>query len=253
MFPERRSGLSAEDGSAGAARAVMLEGVNAALRQEAELIRSRLLRAEPSPAVFRRALMSVPAIDRDAWVDLVFGLETPPEDGPELPRGCVPYLPCPVDALLRMIDIAKVEASDVFVDVGSGVGRAAALVHLLTGAATIGLEIQPALVQASRALSESLKVTRFSPVEGDASRLTGLITIGTVFFLYCPFSGNRLERVVDDLDSIARTRKIRICCVDVPLRPRPWLTPISAPAGDLTVYASRWAARADSPDECQSA
>ena len=42
------------------------------------------------------------------------------------------------------------QASDVFVDVGSGLGRAAALVHLMTGARAIGLEVQPALVAAAR-------------------------------------------------------------------------------------------------------
>ena len=55
----------------------------------------------------------------------------------------MPYLPCPVDTLLRVIEHAPLGAADVFVDVGSGLGRAAALVHLLTGARAVGLEVQP--------------------------------------------------------------------------------------------------------------
>ncbi len=207
-------------------------------RDSAERMRSLVASERVTPAVFRAALTEVAPADRDAWLDLVLGLDEIPDDGPELPRDCVPYLPCPVDALLRVVEHAGVQASDVFVDVGSGVGRAAALVHLLTGASAIGLEIQPALVLASRDLRTRLNVPRVAPVEGDAARLVGYITIGSIFFLYCPFSGARLEKVLDDLEEIARTRQIRVCCVDLPLPPRPWLTLDSPPSGDLAVYRS---------------
>lgn len=191
-----------------------------------------------APAEFRTALLGVAPAERDAWLDLVFGLDAIPEDGPDLPRGCVPYLPCSVDALLRLVDHAGVHASDVFVDVGAGVGRAAALVHLLTGAPAIGIEIQRALVLASQDLTARLNVSRCAQVEGDAAQLAGLITIGSVFFLYCPFSGERLEQVLDGLEAIARTRPIRVCCVDLPPLARPWLTPASPLADDLVVYRS---------------
>ncbi len=207
-------------------------------RESADWIRSLLVSARATPAVFRTALTEVPPTQRDAWLDSVLGLDAIPDDGPDLPRGCAPYLPCPVDAILRMVEHAGVNASDVVVDVGSGVGRAAALVHLLTGASAIGLEIQPALVLASRDLAARLNVSRFSPIEGDAVRLTGFMTIGSVFFLYCPFSGDRLEKVLDGLEPVARTRQIRVCCVDLRLPPRPWLTLASEPSSDLAVYRS---------------
>jgi precorrin-6B methylase 2 len=139
-----------------------------------------------------------------------------------------------------------VRPGDVFVDVGSGLGRVAALTHLLSGAASIGIEIQPELVRASRQLAERVNVSRVSVVEGDAARLAGDMTTGSVFFLYCPFSGERLEQVLDGLESIARTRQIRVCCVDLPLPERPWLTLVSPPSGDLAVYRSPevpWRAR----------
>ncbi len=216
----------------------MLPPVKQAHRESAERIRSLISTAQAIPAVFRAYLTSVPPDERDAWVDLVFGLDSLPDDGPELPRGCVSYLPCSVDALLRVLDHARVQPSDVFVDVGAGVGRSAALVHLLTGAAVIGLEIQPELVRASRDLAKRLNVRRFSPIEGDAAQLAGFLTIGSVFFFYCPFSGERLERILDDLEAIARTREIRVCCVDLPLPPRPWLTLASPPAEDVAVHRS---------------
>lgn len=168
----------------------------------------------------------------------MFGLGELPEDGPELPQGCVPYLPSSVDALLRVIDQAEVHASDVFVDIGSGLGRAAALVHLLTGASAIGVEIQPALVLAARALASRLILARVSCIQGDAANLTALVPTGTVFFLYCPFGGEHLSKVLEQLEVIARTRMLRICCVDLPLPAREWLTPDPALSGDLTVYRS---------------
>ena len=206
--------------------------------ESADRMRWRIQRHRPDPEAFRSALLSVAPTQRDAWLDRVLGLRDLPEDGPDLPRGCVPYFPCSVDALLRMVEQARVRSSDVFVDVGSGLGRAAAFVHLLTGAEGIGIEVQSGLVCAARDLTTRLLGSRVSFVEGDAATLTGVIEIGSVFFLYCPFSGGRLVKVLGDLEVIARTRRIRVCCLDLPLPACPWLTLESPLAGDLAVYRS---------------
>lgn len=203
-----------------------------------EAMHRKLLAGGAPPRVFGAALAALPKGKRDDWVDQLCGLCELPPDEPELPRGCVPYLPSSVDTLLRMIELAKVQSSDVFVDIGSGMGRATALTHLLTGAGAIGVEIQPALVRQSRDLALRLHADRVSVVEGDAAKLTRYLVIGSVFFLYCPFSGERLDQVIDDLEEIARTRLIRVCSVDLPLPHRPWLTPVSS-SRDLAVYQSR--------------
>jgi SAM-dependent methyltransferase len=201
-------------------------------------MRRSLASGEVTPALFRAALTSIAAVESDVWVDRVFGLDDLPSDGPELPRGCVPYLPCAVERVLRALELAEVQASDVFVDVGSGVGRATALAHLVTGAEAIGIEVQPELVRHARALAERLNAPRVSVIEGDAAELVRQVTSGTVFFLYCPFSGARLERVLSDLRALARTRPIRVCCADLPLPVCSWLGPVSV-SGDLAVYESR--------------
>ncbi|HTA90102.1 MAG TPA: class I SAM-dependent methyltransferase [Polyangiaceae bacterium] len=206
--------------------------------KSAEWMRSQIQRELHTPLEFRAALLSVPPAERDAWLDSVLELRDLPDDGPDLPRGCVPYFPCSVDALLRMVDQADVRASDVFVDVGSGVGRTAAFVHLLTGAGVIAIEIQSGLVLAARELATRMLVSRVSCIEGDAVGLTGFITIGSVFFLYCPFSGERLAKVLGHLEAIARTKTIRVCCVDLPLPPCPWLSLERQLSGDLTIYRS---------------
>jgi SAM-dependent methyltransferase len=208
-------------------------------RESAERMRSQLERGTRDSRLFSEALLAVPPAQRDEWVDRVLGLRSLPDDGPELPSGCAPYLPCSVNALLRLVEHAPVRASDTFVDVGSGVGRAAAFVHLLTGAGAIGIEIQPGLVRAARDLAARLPDSRISSVEGDAAKFTGFITIGSVFFLYCPFGGERLLKVLADLEQIARTRSIRVCSVNLPLPPCNWLRLEHSLEGDLSIYGSR--------------
>jgi SAM-dependent methyltransferase len=156
----------------------------------AEKVRSLIERGSHDRGMFRAALLSVPPAIRDGWLDVVFGLGDLPNDGPELPRGCVQYVPSSVDALLRVVEQAPVRGSDVFVDVGSGLGRAAALVHLLTGAAVIGLEIQPHLIVGARDLTARLLLSRISSVEGDAARLAGYIPIGSYSSSTAPSAAN---------------------------------------------------------------
>jgi SAM-dependent methyltransferase len=200
-----------------------------------ERTRGGLASCRTTPAAFRAELLAVPEADHDAWIDRLFGIEELPQDGPDLPRGCVPYLPCSVETLLRMIDVAQIDSSDVFVDLGSGIGRVTALTHLLTGADAIGIEVQSALVRKSRELITRSNTPRVSVVEGDAAALIRHIDSGSVFFLYCPFSGERLDQVMDALEDIARTRVVRVCCVDLRLPPRPWLALVSM-SDNLAVY-----------------
>jgi SAM-dependent methyltransferase len=212
--------------------------VDAGHRESAERVRSLIERGQCAPSLFRGELTRIPPSARDAWVDHLLGLGAPPEDGPQLPVGCVPYLPCSFDALLRVAEHAPVRASDLFVDIGAGVGRAAALVNLLTGAPALGIEVQPPLVSAARELARRLRLSAVSFVEADASQPTDVWSAGSVFLLYCPFSGDRLARLLTNLEPVAGRRPIRLCCVDLPLPPCPWLERAPPPSVDLTTYRS---------------
>jgi predicted RNA methylase len=207
-------------------------------QESAETTRRLIQQGLLGPAAFRVALLSVPPAARDEWLDGVLGLGDLPEDGPELPRGCVPYLPCAVEVLLRMVDEAPIRGSDVFVDVGAGLGRPAMLVHLLTGAGAIGIEVQPALVRAARDAAARLSLSRVSFVDGDATRLAASMPTGSVFFFYCPFGGARLAKALADLEALARTRTLRICSFALPPLAGPWLTlEVQHPDG-LAIYRS---------------
>jgi SAM-dependent methyltransferase len=200
--------------------------------------RARIETGSHDPASFRAALLEVPEHARDAWFDLVLGLHELPDDGDDLPRDCVPYLPCSVDSILRALDHAPIAETDVFVDLGAGLGRAATLVHLLTGARAVGLEIQRSLTRVSRDLLRRFPALRLAIVEGDATELAGHLPFGDVFFLYCPFGGARLARTLACLQPLARTRMLRIYSVDLPLPELPWLT-LQCEAGNVTVHRTR--------------
>lgn len=207
-------------------------------RTGARQLWSQLAQNQATPRMVRAALSEVPCEDLDAWVDLLWDVGDVPDDDRSLPRGCVPYLPCPVASVLSAIDDARVTSADVFVDIGSGLGKTAFLVHALTGASAIGLEIQPALVHAAAARAAELKLARLRFIQTDAVDWVRAGALGTVFFLYCPFSGQRLERVLGALEGIARTRQLRLCSVDLPVFECPWLEQVPSTSADLHVYRS---------------
>ncbi|HVV16384.1 MAG TPA: hypothetical protein VHH90_04200 [Polyangia bacterium] len=206
----------------------------------AEAMRRTLCAAAPERRAIelRGALAALPADARDEWVDDVLDVDEVLDDGPDLPAGCVPYLPTSVDVIVSALELASVDRHDVFVDVGSGVGRVTTLAHLLTGASAIGIEVQAGLVERSRALTRALDLDRVETIHGDASELIETLSTGTVFFLNCPFSGARLERVLEALRSIAAARTIRICCLHLPPLVQPWFELIGAPWPELAVYRS---------------
>lgn len=170
----------------------------------------------------------MPFLERDAWVDAALGLTDIPADDPRaLPGDGVPYLPASVDSILAFINHSGVGPGDLVVDVGSGLGRVCALVHLLTGARCVGLELQPGLI----ARAPRLEGVRY--VCADAVEATRALGEATHFFLYCPFSGPRLERWVD---ALPRTRDAWVGCVDFPLPRRDWLARVATPSAELELW-----------------
>ncbi len=203
----------------------------------------------PSPLrSFKRQLEHVDPIHRDAWLNQILGMNELPEDRTDLPFGCVPYLPVPVETLLRTIARAKITNDDVFVDVGSGLGRAMMFVHLATGAAAIGLEIQEDLANRARALALSHGLARIITLCGDAEKLIGSVTSGTVFFFYCPFGADRALRVMNAIKPLALVRPLRLCFVDMPIPAVPWIVEDSGAVDEpVTVCTTQLHAGLDHP------
>lgn len=212
--------------------------MQSSFRNRALHFRSEVVAGRVTPATFTAALEEVPPQDRDEWLNVLWDIDEIPSDDPDLPRGCVPYLPCEVATVLEVVHQAAVTRDDVFIDVGSGIGRAALLAHLKTGASCIGLEIQPALVRIAQGRADSLRLNRMRFFAGDAADMVPIVTVGTVFFLYCPFGADRLGRFLGSLEGVARSRSIRVCCVDMPRLEVPWLARLTPTSVRIDVYES---------------
>ena len=206
--------------------------------QEAGRIRDLLQKGEVAPANLATAFYSTPCAERDTWLNLVWDIGEVPDDDVKLPRGCVPYIPCPASTAHEALQQAAVTRNDVFVDVGSGAGRVALLAHLLTGCGSIGLEIQSGLVRAAQGRANWLNLERVRFVRGDAVKLVRFVPTGTVFFLYCPFGAAQLRVFLDGLEDIARAKQIRVCCVDMPPLTCSWLARCTSNSLRVDVYRS---------------
>lgn len=191
-------------------------------------------------------LTSLPFVERDLFVDQLLGLGAPPDDSSTLPRGAVPYVPCGVDAILACVRDAPVHEGDTFVDLGSGVGRVAALVHLLTGARAFGVELQRHLIDEARRMSRDLAIDQaVSFVEGDAAlQPIGPVPVDdrgqrsrrVVYFCYASFSAAVLERVLDGVERDSRSHDVVTFCAvgfDV-LRAR--FVPRASASAELALY-----------------
>jgi precorrin-6B methylase 2 len=187
-------------------------------------------------AALRERILALPPRERDAWVDRWLGFDDVPDDAPDLPRGCVPYLPCGVDEILAAVDGAPLGPDDHLVDVGSGLGRVAILAHLLTGARSEGIEIQEPLVQRARAHAAALGLSAVSFVHGDAAATE---LDGSVFFLYAPCGGAMLAEVLARLEAVARRRRVVVCTVGMELGAVAWLSPRASACVSLTFHDSR--------------
>ncbi len=203
--------------------------MNPSHRQRARTARDELASGALRGSALIELIRAIPFYDRDVWVDALLGFEEPPPDIADLPRGAVPYLPCGVDEILAL----PLRPDDELVDLGSGVGRVVILAHLISGARASGIEIQGPLVQIARERGRALGLPGVSFVHADAAE-TALE--GSVFFLYAPFNGELLTRVLLRVEEVARRRPIVVCTVGLELPDVPWLQRRAASTDVVNVY-----------------
>jgi hypothetical protein len=209
------------------------------LRQTARTARAEIERGSLVGAALLERLLSIPRRDRDAWTDELLGLDVPPPDAPDLPRGSVPYLPCGVDEIMALVGDAPVGQEDELVDLGSGLGKVVILAHLLSGARCRGIEIQEHLVSSARARCAGLSLAGVSFTHAN---VVDVELDGSIFFLYAPFNGQMLRAALRRLEDVARTRPIVLCTVDLELHDVPWLVRREPSNVSLAIYDSlqRW-------------
>jgi hypothetical protein len=146
---------------------------------------------------------------RDEFVSGVLQLREPSEPNLQQSPEMVRYQPTPVRHILRLIAATALAEDDVLVDLGSGLGHVPLLVSMLTGAQSLGIEVQAAYVASARECAQSLRLSRarFIPLDAREADLSS----GTVFYLYSPFNGSILTDVLCALRMESTRRSIKIC------------------------------------------
>jgi hypothetical protein len=178
----------------------------------------------------------------DLLLDGIFGTDATPDPIEPPDHQMVHYEPVPARVILDLIDHVNLNASDVFYDLGSGLGRVVFLVNLLTGVRCRGVEIRPDLCAASGRVAEQLGLGGVDIVEVDARQAD--YRDGTVFFMFTPFRGALLQAVLARLHAEARRRPIVVCTYGSCTRhvfEVPWLTSVTPDAHDdykLAIFRS---------------
>jgi hypothetical protein len=98
------------------------------------------------------------------------------------------------------------------------------------------VEIQEPLVRGARGACAALALTGVSFVHENAADAE---LDGSVFFLYAPFNGPMLGRVLHRLERVARRRPIVVCAVGMEFRDVSWLTPRRTSSVSLMLYDAR--------------
>jgi hypothetical protein len=205
-------------------------------------IRARRARLEVASGKLRGQglldlLRAIPERDRDDFVDVLLGIDGPiPHDMPYLPRGAVPYLPCAIDDVIAMVTEVPLREDDELVDLGSGLGRVAIVAHLLSGARARGVEIQGHLYRGAQAVARDLRLPGVSFVRANAAEVA---LDGSVFFLYAPFNGELMTRVLESIHEVAERRRVVVCSVGVEFPEEGWLVRRDLASATLNVYDAR--------------
>ena len=151
------------------------------------------------------------------------------------------YQPTPARHVFDLFDRLALTSDDVLVDLGSGFGHVPLLAAICTPARSIGVEIEPAYVAGARDCAQALRLANVRFVQEDA-RATDF-TVGSVFYLYTPFTGTIMRSVLDALRREAGRRAFRVCgfgpCTAV-LANESWLAAEDAStAGRVSIFRSR--------------
>ena len=177
----------------------------------------------------------------DELISGVFQFEEP--DAGHIPRDSetVFYQPTPARHIFKLIGLTALTATDVLVDLGSGLGHVPLLASICTSARSIGIELEATYIERAQQCALRLNVNKVRFIQEDA-RVADL-TIGTVFYLYTPFTGSILSAVLNRLRREAATRRIRICsygpCTSI-IAEQPWLEAATAPeAHRIALFCSR--------------
>ena len=218
----------------GAALSRLYEQIRQTARAQHADVRARIRagRLELEPFIAR--LEQTPLELRDHLVEEILDIAYPPLQKPVLPREAVGYSPSGLAEILFVVAEAKLGPGKTFVDLGSGLGKVALLVSLLTGANAYGIELDPYLVAGAQAAAHSLSLTTPQFIAGDI--LSTPLPPADVFYMFIPWL--RSAELVRRLKPLAAERKLLLFSQALDLRELPWLRRTDRASYWLELYES---------------
>jgi hypothetical protein len=231
-----------------AANAELYESVRSDIVRGGQLGRPRaLLQLLQDLASQNESKIPLSAMGFDCRDELVSGVlqlrepGEPSELGHQRSPEMVPYQPTPVRHILDLMAAAALAEEDVFVDLGSGLGHVPLLVSMVTGAQSLGIEVEAAYVASAGECARSLHLSRVRFIPQDAREAD--LSSGTVFYLYSPFKGSILTDVLSALRMESTRRSIKVCSLGPCTRivaNETWLKARALPdTGRIAVFDSR--------------
>jgi len=118
------------------------------------------------------------------------------------------YQKTPARIIFNLAEKSHFMKEDVFFDLGSGLGQVAILVNLLTGIKVKGIEFEPAFCDYARNCATELNLPNVAFINSDAREAD--YSRGTIFFMFTPFKGEILQKVLEILRKESLLRKIKI-------------------------------------------
>ena len=144
----------------------------------------------------------------DEFVNGLLDIGEQPDETRLREREMIQYEAAPAAVILELAQQVAPAPGSVFYDLGAGLGIVVILFHLLTGAASKGVEFEPAYCQAAVSSAARLKLDCVSFINADARNLT--YTDGNLFFMFTPFKGQIMRDVLLRLYAQASARPITV-------------------------------------------
>lgn len=201
-----------------AALKAQLEGIDESLFKQ---LRQKIASGSLTGAKLREVLVETAGVNSsaasqpdegyDVLDQLVNGLllaEPAPEASGPMEAEMIFYQPTPARIVLEMLDQVELHPQDVFFDIGSGLGQVCMLVRLLGGIRVRGIEVEAAYCDYARRCAKRLNLAQVEFINADARAAD--YSTGSIFFMYSPFKGQMLARVLEMLGLEARKRVIRL-------------------------------------------
>lgn len=154
----------------------------------------------------------------DLLVNGIFSFRALPDETMERETEMVFFQKTPARIIFELVEKAHFSESDVFYDLGSGLGQVCMLVNLMSGVISKGVEFEPEFCNYARICSAELNLKNVEFINDDARFAD--YSDGTVFFMYTPFTGGILEDVMNILYIESQKRMIRLftygpCTLDI--------------------------------------